>query len=71
MREFYEAAANIMHPCRAIGVAINGAKFSDAEVAAEREQVRKRLGLPACDVLRHGPDELVEAVLALKRELGK
>jgi len=70
-RDFYEAAAGIMHPCLAIGVAINGAKFSDAEVAAEREQVRKRLGLPACDVLRHGPDELVEAVLALKRELGK
>jgi uncharacterized NAD-dependent epimerase/dehydratase family protein len=71
VRDFYEAAANIMHPCRAVGVAINGANFSDAEVAAERQQVRKRMGLPSCDVLRHGPDELVEAVLALKRDLGK
>ncbi len=71
VRDFYEKAASIMHPCRVIGVAINGGKFTDAEVAAERERVRKWLGLPVCDVLRHGPAELVEAVLELKRQLGK
>ncbi len=71
VRDFYERAASIMHPCRAIGVAINGNTFSDAEVAAERDRVRKRMGLPACDVLRHGPDELVSAVLALRTQLGK
>jgi uncharacterized NAD-dependent epimerase/dehydratase family protein len=71
VRRFYEEAASIMHPCRVIGVAINGGKFSDAEVAAERDRVRKWLGLPACDVLRHGPDELVDAVLDLKRQLKK
>ncbi|MCR4414410.1 MAG: DUF1611 domain-containing protein [Thermoguttaceae bacterium] len=71
VRDFYEAAARIMHPCRVIGVAINGARYSDAEVAAEREAVRRRMGLPACDVLRHGPDELVDAVLDLKRQLRK
>jgi len=71
VRDFYEAAACIRHPCRAIGVAINGGSFSDAEVEAERQRVRQRLGLPACDVLRHGPDELVDAVLQLKRHLGK
>jgi len=60
-----------MHPCRVIGIAINGNKFSDAEVAAERERVRKELGLPVCDVIRDGPDELVDAVLDLKRELHK
>lgn len=64
--EVYEMAANVMHPCRVIGVAINGNTFSDAEVQAERERVRRELGLPACDVVRHGPDELVDAVLALK-----
>lgn len=71
IKEFYEAAANIMHPCWVIGLAINGAKFSDAEVAAERSRVRKELGLPACDVLRHGPQELVDAVLKLRRKLEK
>ncbi len=71
VRRFYEEAASIRHPCRVIGVAINGGRFSDAEVSAERDRVRKWLGLPACDVLRHGPDELVEAVLDLKRQLKK
>jgi len=70
-REYYEASANLMHPCRVIGVSINGSRFGDALVAAEREEVRRRLGLPACDPIRHGPDELVEAVLDLKRALGK
>ena len=70
-RDFYETAAAVMHPCRVIGVSINGSKYSDALVAAEREKVRAELGLPACDPIRHGPDELVDAVLDLKRTLGK
>jgi uncharacterized NAD-dependent epimerase/dehydratase family protein len=54
-----------------IGVSINTRKFSDEEAEAECERVRREFGLPACDVIRHGPDELVKAVLELKRELGK
>ncbi len=71
VRDFYERAAAIMHPCRVIGVAINGNDFSDDEVAAEREHVRRQMGLPVCDVLRHGADEIVGAVLKLKKEIGK
>ncbi len=67
--EFYEAAAGIMHPCRVIGAAVNGQRFSDEAVAAECEQIGRRLGLPSCDVIRHGPDKLVSAVRQLKREL--
>lgn len=70
-RDLYEHVAGVLHPCRVIGVAINGGRFSDAEVAAERERVRQRMGLPVCDVLRHGPDELVDAVLELRRQLKK
>jgi uncharacterized NAD-dependent epimerase/dehydratase family protein len=70
-REMYEAAAEIMHPCRVIGVAMNSHKFSDDQADRERERVRRELGLPVCDVIRHGPDELVEAVLGLKRDLKK
>jgi hypothetical protein len=33
--------------------------------------VRDELGLPACDVIRHGADELAEAVLAHGRAIGK
>jgi uncharacterized NAD-dependent epimerase/dehydratase family protein len=66
--EFYESAANIMHPCRVIGVAVNGQHYADADVAAECRQVEDRLGLPTCDVIRHGPEKLVEAVLELQRK---
>ena len=37
-------------------------------VAAECDRVSRRLGLPACDVIRQGPDKLVEAVLKLRKE---
>ena len=33
--DFYETAANLMHPCRVIGIAVNGIKFSAAEVEAD------------------------------------
>jgi uncharacterized NAD-dependent epimerase/dehydratase family protein len=64
--EFYESAAGIMHPCRVIGVAVNGRRFADDEVSEECERVSRRLGLPACDVIRHGPERLVEAALRLR-----
>ncbi len=70
-REVYEAMARLMHPCRVIGVAMNSHKFPAGAAEAERAEVRRRLGLPVCDVIRHGPDELVDAVLNLKKELGK
>ena len=69
--EFYETAANIMHPCRVIGVAVNGQAHSDDAVAAECDRVSRRLGLPACDVIRHGPAKLVEALQQQRKELGK
>ena len=64
--DFYEAAANLMHPCRVIGIAVNGIKFSDAEVEAECARVEDEFQLPACDVIRHGPGKLVEAVRKMK-----
>ncbi len=64
--DFYETAANIMHPCRVIGLAVNGIRFSDAEVAAECARVEDEFQLPACDVIRHGPGKLVEAVRQMR-----
>jgi len=69
--EVYEKMAGIMHRSRVIGVAMNSYRFGDREAAAERDQVRRRLGLPVCDVVRHGPDELLDAILAFKRQVGK
>ena len=32
-----------MHPCRVIGVAVNGMRYSDEEVAAECDRVEREL----------------------------
>jgi uncharacterized NAD-dependent epimerase/dehydratase family protein len=66
--DFYETAAGLMHACRVIGVAVNGQMFGDAAVAEECGRVERECGLPACDVIRHGPGKLVEAVRELKRQ---
>jgi len=71
LRVFAETAANFVHPCKSIGVAVNGRGYSDEDVAAECVRIEQRLSLPACDVIRHGPEKLVKAVLELKRELNK
>ncbi|MBN1912182.1 MAG: DUF1611 domain-containing protein [Pirellulales bacterium] len=69
--EFSLTAANLLWPCKMIGIALNGHGFPDDQVEAEREKLRAQFGLPVCDVIRHGPEELVQGVVALKRELGK
>lgn len=69
LRDLYETMASVMHPSRVIGVAVNGRLLSDSQLEEERARIRDELNLPVCDVYRHGPDELVGAVLTLKRTL--
>jgi len=64
--ELYESMANVLHPCKVIGIAINGRKFTKAEVDLERERVKAEFNLPACDVMKHGAAELADAVIQLK-----
>ncbi|MBN2580403.1 MAG: DUF1611 domain-containing protein [Pirellulales bacterium] len=72
MVEVNERMANLMHPCRVIGVAVNGQHVPrDDEVLAECQRVERRLGLPACDVIRHGPGKLVAAVRAVQAARGR
>jgi len=52
-----------MFPSKVIGIAINSRKVSKEEADKERNRVKEEFGLPACDVIRHGPDELVNAIL--------
>jgi uncharacterized NAD-dependent epimerase/dehydratase family protein len=52
-----------------IGMAMNSRRLTAAEAEAERDRVRAEFGLPVCDVFRHGPGELVDAVLQLKKEV--
>lgn len=64
--ELYETMASVMFPSKVIGIAINGRKFSKAEVDLERERVKDEFNLPACDVMKHGAAELAEAILELE-----
>ena len=45
-------------------------RLGQDEAARERERVKAEFGLPACDVFRDGPDELVEAVIRFKNTPG-
>jgi uncharacterized NAD-dependent epimerase/dehydratase family protein len=58
----YETMASLLHPSRVIGIAMNSRSVSAAEAQQDRQRVREELGLPVCDVLRHGPDDLVQAI---------
>ena len=49
---------------------VNSRRALAAEAARERERIRAEFGLPVCDVLRDGPDELVDAVIAFKKRGG-
>lgn len=69
IRELCEIMAGVLAPSRVIGVAMNSSRVSAEEAEADRERVRDELGLPVCDVIRHGPGELVEAILALRGTL--
>ena len=68
IRRIYEVMANVNvdFRCRVLGIAMNSRRLSESEATAERQRVKVEFNLPVCDVIRHGPDELVEAVLRFK-----
>ena len=67
--QVYEMMGSLQSPCKVIGFGVNTRKISDGDAQAERERVRAEFGLPVCDVIRDGADELVDAVLACQKEL--
>ena len=71
LRELYTTLGSVHYPCKVIAVGANTMGFCDAEARSECERVEAEMGLPTVDIVRHGPARLIEAVLALKRELGK
>ena len=68
--ELNEAMAGIFDPCPVIGVSMNSRRVSAAEASAERQRVSEELGLPVCDVVRDGPDELVQTILKFRDQGG-
>lgn len=65
----YEEMASIMFPSKVIGFAINSKKLTSGKAKLERERIKDKFGLPACDVVRDGPDELVNTILKFKEEV--
>lgn len=63
MIELNEIMASVERPTRVIGVAMNSRRISAAAAETERERVRNETGLPVCDLIRHGADELVDTIL--------
>lgn len=70
IKNMFELMANIHQRCEVIGIAINSRRVDAAAAAAERARVKVEFGLPACDVLRDGPEELVDAVIASHKKGG-
>lgn len=64
--EAYEHLARFGEGSKVIAIAMNSRCVSADQAEAERERIRSEFGLPVADPIRHGPDELVDAVLALK-----
>ncbi len=63
------AMANLRHPCRLVGIAVNSRQLSADAAALEISRVEQEFGVPACDVYRHGSDKLVDACTALRDRL--
>ena len=69
LRELYETMGSIMHPCKVIGIGINGRRFSDIEVNDEKKRMEDEFQLPASDILRHGPETLANAILEYRTSI--
>ncbi len=58
----YERAAALMHPGKVVGVAVNTVGLSDGEAAEAIAATARESHLPAADVIRTGPEPLLNAV---------
>ncbi len=59
----YETMANLICPCKVIGIGANTRSLSPKEAERDVNRMEDRYGLPTTDVVRFGPQKLVDAVL--------
>ncbi len=65
--ELFETMASVYQPCSVIGLAINGSRLSPAEARRVAEATERELHLPVVDIVRDGPDRLLDAVESFYR----
>jgi len=59
------AAARLTNPnARAVGVSINTSRMEGAAIERAMDQIERETGLPCTDPIRHGPDRIVDYLLA-------
>jgi uncharacterized NAD-dependent epimerase/dehydratase family protein len=61
-RSLNETMASIYQPCETIAVAMNGSKLAADAASQIASQVAEELQLPVVDVIRDGPEPLLDAV---------
>ncbi len=67
-RELFETMARIHQPCETIALAMNGRRLSPEQAKVLALQIEADMGLPVVDVIRDGPDRLVDAVESFYNE---
>jgi uncharacterized NAD-dependent epimerase/dehydratase family protein len=71
IKRCFETMAEIRHPSRTIGFAINGRLLDDSAARDERRRIEDEFGLPACDLFRDGPEALLAAIVAARADLDR
>lgn len=66
IKELNETMASIHQESKVIGIAMNSSLVSASAAEAERQRIGQQFGLPVCDVIRHGSDDLVDAIIRFR-----
>lgn len=61
-RKLFETMGSIYQPCQTIALAMNGKRLSDTEAVDVARTVSAELDLPVVDVVRDGPDVLLDTI---------
>lgn len=60
--DVYETLTATVKPSKVVGIALNTSKLNEAEALRAIEGARNQTGLPADDIVRHGPHALYDAI---------
>lgn len=62
IKELNEVMANFERPCPVVAISMNSRRVDEAAAEEEKQRVEDEFQLPVCDVFRHGPERITDAV---------